>query len=59
MNGLKQMTLAQLKELRDQILVRNANWKSSQDGSYELALHIAGYNDVLKEIKQREQDGQD
>ena len=40
MNDLKQKTLEQLKELRDQILVRNAFWKSSQDGSYECVLYM-------------------
>lgn len=57
MNNLKQKTLEQLKELRDQILVRNAFWKSSQDGSYEMALHMAGYGAVLDEIRLKEQDG--
>lgn len=56
MSNLKELTLEQLKELRDQILVRNANWKSSQDGSYELALHTAGFDEVMKEIRLREQD---
>ena len=56
MNDLKQKTLEQLKELRDQILVRNSFWKSSQDGSYECALHAAGFSEVMKEIRLREQD---
>lgn len=56
MSNLKELTLEQLKELRDQILVRNAFWKSSQDGSYECALHAAGFDEVMKEIRLREQD---
>ena len=34
------------------ILESNAHWKSSQDGSYEMALHYAGYQETLEKIKE-------
>ena len=55
MTNLKELTLEQLEELRLDILTRNAYWKSSQDGSYELALHAAGFDAVVEEIRRRKQ----
>ena len=34
------------------ILESNAHWKSCQDGSYEMALHYAGYQKTLEKIKE-------
>jgi len=34
------------------ILESNAHWKSCQDGSYEMALHYAGYRETLEKIKE-------
>ena len=34
------------------ILESNAHWKSCQDGSYEMALHYAGYQETLEKIKE-------
>jgi hypothetical protein len=33
------------------ILESNAHWKSCQDGSYEMALHYAGYQETVEKIK--------
>ena len=34
------------------ILESQAHWKSCQDGSYEMALHYAGYQETLEKIKE-------
>ena len=47
-------TLENLKAQAAKILEDKAHWKSSQDGSYELSLHIAGYHDIMDKIKELE-----
>ena len=39
-----------LKEKAAAILKSCEHWKSCQDGSYEMALHYAGYDALLKQI---------
>ena len=34
------------------ILESCEHWKSCQDGSYEMSLHYAGYDQVLKQIQE-------
>ena len=34
------------------ILENCEHWKSCQDGSYEMSLHYAGYDQVLKQIQE-------
>jgi hypothetical protein len=34
------------------ILEKCEHWKSCQDGSYEMSLHYAGYDQVLKQIQE-------
>lgn len=47
-------TLEQLKAKAEEIKRRNEYWKSSKDGSYELALDVAGYYKIMKQIKEME-----
>ena len=49
--------LETLKARAQAILESNAYWKSSQDGSYEMALHNSGYWDVMEQIKKLENRG--
>lgn len=42
--------LESLKLQAKRILDNNAHWKSCQDGSYEMALHNAGYHNVMNKI---------
>lgn len=42
--------LEELKERAKQIRSSKSSWASCQDGSYEMALHEAGYWTLLKEI---------
>lgn len=51
---LKTMSLAELESKRLSILNSQKHWKNCQDGSYEMALHYAGYNDCMNEIYRRE-----
>lgn len=51
---LKKLTLKELIEKKDAIKQRCAHWQICQDGSYEMALHYAGYNDYMNEIYRRE-----
>lgn len=50
---IKNLTVDQLKDLRKKILDSNAHWKSCQDGSYEMALHYSGLQQVDEELKSR------
>lgn len=45
-----QLELMSLELDRDSILHKCACWKRCQDGSYEMALHHAGFNSVVKKI---------
>ena len=42
--------IQELEQKRDLILARNQGWLSCQDGSYEMALHYAGYDKVVAEL---------
>lgn len=44
-------TLESLKTAADAIEQRNSYWKSSQDGSYELALEMSGYYKIREKIR--------
>lgn len=50
---LKILSDSELQELRSKILLENDSWKSSQDGSYEMALFYAGFDEVEAEMKSR------
>ena len=41
-----------LKANAADILERCKGWKKCQDGSYEMALHYAGYDDLIKQIEE-------
>jgi hypothetical protein len=45
------MTLQELKDRAETIHSNNSHWKSSQDGSYEMALSYAGYYKVCAQIE--------
>ena len=47
-------TLEELKIKAAKIFADNQHWKSSQDGSYEMSLHIAGYHKIMDQIKELE-----
>ena len=49
----QELTLADLEKKRDTILAQCAGWQRCQDGSYEMALHYAGFNEVCTEINLR------
>ena len=48
--------LEELKERAKQIRSSKRSWASCQDGSYEMALHEAGYWKLLKEIEDLEKE---
>ena len=48
--------IEELKAKANQIRSSKSSWASSQDGSYEMALHEAGYYRLLKEIEDLEKD---
>ena len=50
---LKILSDSELQELRSKILLENDSWKSSQDGSYEMALFYAGFDEVEAEMEYR------
>jgi len=55
------MTEEQILAEMKKILEAQAHWKSAQDGSYEMALHYAGYSrlrDQLKELREKKHDNQ-
>jgi len=41
-----------LKVKAADILKRCESWKKCQDGSYEMALHYAGYDELIKQIQE-------
>lgn len=43
--------ISDLQKEANEILESCAHWKSCQDGSYEMALTMAGYFEVIKRIK--------
>ena len=45
-------TLEELQAKAKAILESCEHWKSCQDGSYEMALHYAGYDALLKQIQE-------
>jgi len=45
-------TLEELQVKAAAILASCEHWKSCQDGSYEMALHYAGFNEVMKQIRE-------
>jgi len=45
-------TLEELKAKAAAILESCEGWKKCQDGSYEMALHYAGYDVLLKQIRE-------
>lgn len=47
-------TIETLKMAAEAIKQRNSYWKSSQDGSYELALEMSGYYNIRKKIRDLE-----
>lgn len=53
--NLDEMTLAEMKIKAAAIRSNNSHWKSSQDGSYEMALSGAGYYKLCERIKKLEQ----
>ena len=46
------MTEEQILAEMEKILAAQAHWKSAQDGSYEMALHYAGYSRLSKQLKE-------
>jgi hypothetical protein len=46
----KEKRLADLIVIRDKMLEEHAHWKSCQDGSYEMALSMAGIDPIVNEI---------
>ena len=53
--NLEEMTLEEMKIRAESIHSNNSHWKSSQDGSYEMALSYAGYYKLCERIKELEQ----
>jgi len=49
-------TIEELKAKADQIRSSKSSWANTTDGSYEMALHEAGYWKLLKEIEDLEKD---
>lgn len=49
--NLDEMTLQELKDRAEMIHTNNSHWKSSQDGSYEMALSYAGYYKLCAQIE--------
>ena len=45
------MTEEEILAEMEKILEAQAHWKSAQDGSYEMALHYAGYTRLRNELK--------
>jgi len=45
------MTEQEIIDEMEKILAAQAHWKSAQDGSYEMALHYAGYTRLRNELK--------
>ena len=45
------MTLQEMKDKAEAIHSSQSSWKTSQDGSYEMALSHAGYYDLCAKIK--------
>jgi hypothetical protein len=43
------MNINEIKAKMDEIKASNEHWKSCQDGSYEMALHMDGYWDLKKQ----------
>jgi hypothetical protein len=55
------MTEQEIIDEMEKILAAQAHWKSAQDGSYEMALHYAGYSRLskqLKELREKKNDNQ-
>jgi len=55
------MTEEQILAEMKKILEAQAHWKSAQDGSYEMALHYAGYSRLrkqLEELREKKHDNQ-
>jgi hypothetical protein len=48
--------IEELKAKADQIRSSKSSWATTTDGSYEMALHEAGYWKLLKEIEDLEKD---
>ena len=48
--------IEELKAKADQIISSKSSWANTTDGSYEMALHEAGYWKLLKEIEDLEKD---
>jgi hypothetical protein len=46
------MTKDELKQRIKEIEVKNAFWKSSKDGSYEMALDRSGYYELCDKLKE-------
>ena len=44
--------LETLKAKAAAILASCEDWKKCQDGSYEMSLHYAGYDQVIKQIQE-------
>jgi len=53
--NLDEMTLEEMKIKAEYIHSSNSNWKSCQDGSYEMALSYAGYYKLCERINKLEQ----
>jgi len=53
------MTEQEIIDEMEKIKKAQAHWKSCQDGSYEMALHYAGYTrlrDQLKALREKQND---
>lgn len=48
-------TLEELLQKKAGILAKCEGWKRCQDGSYEMALHYAGFDEVCAEIARRKE----
>ena len=46
------MTEEQILAEMEKIKEAQAHWQSAQDGSYEMALHYAGYSRLSKQLKE-------
>ena len=51
--NIRELTLEQLEDKKQNIEERLSHWKNCQDGSYEMSLSFSGYWDVDAEIQRR------
>lgn len=51
----QELTLEELEQKKAAILAQCNGWQRCQDGSYEMALHYAGFDAVCEEIARRKE----